>query len=609
MPPLRDQPRSAGGAPIGDAPQPVVAWARTLRVGVTGHRLGRLAGADLTELSAAAREVLAAFRAAAPPDAPLHLVSSLADGADSIVAEAATASGWRLDAVLPMPRERYEQDFAPGASRDHHRRLVEAAAAVLELPAPDADDAERVEAYERAGRIVLAQSDVLIGVWDGKTSRGRGGAAQIIAEAVLQGIPVVHIDPKDTGRVRLLWDGLAEHDFGQQSVDTVARGSLSDLPLLVARLTERPRDPIGDRLVEEVDRPRRAARPRSAFAYPLLLGVMGVRRLRWTDLAGPRGGSDGVGAAGDFCSGSRHDHACRNLGEWFGRADADAVVAGQRFRSSYVVSYAMAAIAVVASLAALALPLSVKPLLALIELAAIGTILVLVHRGRRAHLHRRWLDQRHLAERLRCLMVTTRLGDLGLRRRGAVQGSWVTWVIHGAARMTGLPSTRIDDAYLARFKETLLALLDDQLAYLRLDARRMHALEHRLHRLGTLLFGMTALICVGAVLFEVVALATKSEALHHWTEPLGTAATIAGAALPACGAAIYGIRMQGEFAGAAERSATLAERLATLRAALVKDRPDFDTLWRRALRATDLLTEDVSTWLHTYRARPLTLPG
>jgi hypothetical protein len=35
----------------------------------------------------------------------------------------------------------------------------------------------------------------------------------------------------------------------------------------------------------------------------------------------------------------------------------------------------------------------------------------------------------------------------------------------------------------------------------------------------------------------------------------------------------------------------------------------FDTLKRRVARATDLLTRDLASWLQTYHARPLTLPG
>jgi hypothetical protein len=67
--------------------------------------------------------------------------------------------------------------------------------------------------------------------------------------------------------------------------------------------------------------------------------------------------------------------------------------------------------------------------------------------------------------------------------------------------------------------------------------------------------------------------------------------------------------MQGDFAGTAERSETLAHDLAALRQAIDADALDFDTLKRRVDRVTALLTQDLAGWLHAYHARPLTLPG
>jgi hypothetical protein len=67
--------------------------------------------------------------------------------------------------------------------------------------------------------------------------------------------------------------------------------------------------------------------------------------------------------------------------------------------------------------------------------------------------------------------------------------------------------------------------------------------------------------------------------------------------------------MQGDFAGIAERSESLAHNLTTLRQVIDADVLSFDTLKRRVARATDLLTQDLASWLQTYHARPLTLPG
>jgi hypothetical protein len=147
------------------------------------------------------------------------------------------------------------------------------------------------------------------------------------------------------------------------------------------------------------------------------------------------------------------------------------------------------------------------------------------------------------------------------------------------------------------------------MVYLTSDARRMHRLEHRMHLLGTILFGMTALICIGFLLFEAVFHMGESSGLDQLARPVVIAVTIASAALPAIGAAIYGIRMQGDFAGIAERAEGLAHQFSSLRQVMDEDELTFDTLKLRIRRARDLMTEDLAVWRRTYHARPLSLPG
>lgn len=74
-------------------------------------------------------------------------------------------------------------------------------------------------------------------------------------------------------------------------------------------------------------------------------------------------------------------------------------------------------------------------------------------------------------------------------------------------------------------------------------------------------------------------------------------------------AAVYGIRMQGDFAGTAERCYTRYEQFTTLRGVVADDALSFDTLTRRARRVTSLLTSDLASWRQTLHARLLALPG
>src|SRR5438046_392163 len=92
----------------------------------------------------------------------------------------------RLVAILPLPPDEYEADFSDGDSVAEFRRLLEAASVVV-TPAPTGDDGDgndgndgnggRPAAYERAGRAIVDGSDLLVALWDGGSSRGRGGTA------------------------------------------------------------------------------------------------------------------------------------------------------------------------------------------------------------------------------------------------------------------------------------------------------------------------------------------------------------------------------------------------------------------------------------------------
>src|SRR4051812_39076652 len=79
-----------------------------LVIGVTGHR--DLRPEDLDTLRARVDEIFAQLEETCP-HTPLILLSSLAEGADRLVARVALEHGARLIAPLPLRRELYEADF------------------------------------------------------------------------------------------------------------------------------------------------------------------------------------------------------------------------------------------------------------------------------------------------------------------------------------------------------------------------------------------------------------------------------------------------------------------------------------------------------------------
>ena len=158
-----------------DPPPP--ALADPVCVGITGHR-------DLVDPDGVRRAIAAALRVAGG-GRPVLLLTSLAEGADRLAARAALEGGGRLHAVLPVPAPSYVDDFGGPASVAEFSSLLGRASRVTIAGEDVAGGAaeRRLAAYEASGRAVVDGCDVLVAVWDGAPSRGRGGTAEIVAYA------------------------------------------------------------------------------------------------------------------------------------------------------------------------------------------------------------------------------------------------------------------------------------------------------------------------------------------------------------------------------------------------------------------------------------------
>lgn len=148
-----------------------------LVLGVTGHR-------DITPDDARlARDVVRneiKRLAALAPDTPLELLSSLAAGADRIVAEVALEEGIPLTVILPMKSELYEEDFTPEEVTEYRELLLRASNVFV---APEIEDHKegRDFLYRQAGIYVATHSHVLIALWDGsEPKRGGCGTAETV---------------------------------------------------------------------------------------------------------------------------------------------------------------------------------------------------------------------------------------------------------------------------------------------------------------------------------------------------------------------------------------------------------------------------------------------
>ncbi len=108
----------------------------------------------------------------------------------------------RLDVVLPLTLEDYLEEFATEESRKEFGELLRRCRKPVPLRMrrirddrhDPGDQAElRRQAYRQAGQYVVDHCDVLIAVWDGQPSRGRGGTAETIQYALEQNRPIIRV--------------------------------------------------------------------------------------------------------------------------------------------------------------------------------------------------------------------------------------------------------------------------------------------------------------------------------------------------------------------------------------------------------------------------------
>lgn len=572
-----------------------------LAVGVTGHRRHRLSNpegiarriADLLtmldqQLAALAVREAAWFSGETPR---LTLVSPLADGADQIAADVALGRGHRLQAVLPFARADYRADFddAGAAAFD---RLLEAAHCVLELPG---QRAEARAAYAMAGRATIAHCDLLIAVWDGEVPRGRGGTGEVVEQAVAAGTPVLHV-PLDDGPVTLRWAAFDPAILSRPADPALVRPCRPEyLGRMLTALLAPPVDPAERRFLADY-RAERIRRVRARIEYPLLLAVAGAGRIRrkdWRESQCTEAIREEWQRYRDGCV-ARHgvDAPLDLLEQSYSWADQLAGRFAQTFRSGHVFNFLLGALAILIGLSGFMMPhakLELAGIEFIVTLMVIGNSLV----GTKRQWHRRWLDYRQLAERLRPLRSLKLLGiaapDPPGTRTNPVPRRWIEW--YGAAvwRAMGCPSGQID---VPRTQAIAGAVADHeirpQIDYHRRSARQIEILDHRLEKISLGLFFVTLLVSVATVA-GLLLVPDLVDRVSDW-------ATLVSAGFPAIGTAIFGIRYQADFGGSAVRSMATADLLSDIETELRRSPMSLDRAADLVEQASRAMFVDLDEW-------------
>jgi len=656
-----------------------------LAVGVVGHRLHRLPSTeegldlvageigevlDLLLTQVAAKKVQYGEFFEGPP--ALTIVSALAEGADRIVARAAMQRGFILDAPLPFDQRAYEADFIhkaedesdPGqvaqaktrtenSLHEFHRFLDDnnkQTRSVLSLPGrrtpgmpADERDPEADRSYEVAGLTVLNQSDLIIGVWDGKQSNGRGGTIEMLNAATRLDLPVILIlfDAEGRGKAQLRWRGLDDDPVPASALEDITGQPLEDQTMgkLIDRLVRPPDRPAERDALREYVRGHYSGRNLRA-EYPLLMLFFGKRWPACTDVFPSSPKQLGAAYAGFAAPAQGGDVV--QFATAYGWADAVAVRYAQMFRSAFVLNFAFAAFSVACAAASIVFH-DFKPVLVPVELVFIGLVWFNTTTGLKRGWHRRWFEAREVAERLRSALP---LWALGLRSATFFAGeepTWTGWYARAIVRSQGMRRGRLSGQGLTDARCVMAkllegdarrqnpGLLEHQSDYNKSTAGRMTTMEQRLEKVGALLFGTTAFVAfvylvafVGTWLIEYSSAEIQSNCLQQlaaWVsehllrvrEPGEQIITALTAGLPALATATYGIRIIGDFEGAAHRTgrtySTLEHLIERIKMDEKDGKADLMVLRARANAAAKTMLGDVQSWRLGAESRGLAIPG
>jgi SMODS and SLOG-associating 2TM effector domain 1 len=531
-----------------------------IRIGVTGHKDVGHGGLIEAALKEQIRRLYDLFPS---PDTEVRLsvVSQLADGADRLVVLDVQAEAEergheaRLEAILPLHYEDYVavQKFSD-SSREQLDRLL-GKAVVQSAPTGRLGDlsGSHGPAYEAAGHQVVARCDVLIALWDGKRSGGKGGTARTLLYAAARSKPCIWIS---TGAEPLVRDNF---DPGQAA-------------------------PF-HREVEE-----RAEGEIDAASGPASYPRDSLEVLRRSFVALDEFNREAVPA--NFESRLRSELTSRSgVDDWVAAPFVRATTLAARWRSRFAWAARIITLSAALAAAALAVGLSygekseiwseAEATLFLLALLGIGII-------RKAGFHRRWLTYRVLAERLRTAHFLAPTG-IDFRRQARLEGVYVDgqatdWVMRAFEEVWDRrPKPPVDLATLAPelLAELKRTLADDwigkQITY--------HEQASKRHRHAYLRLA----IPIVALFIATIAFAVLHA--HHMFE---NEAIFFSVALPAAGASLGVMLTVNQHQALSERYARMQSDLRVARANILNATPD--TLGKASSEAARVIAQETGAW-------------
>lgn len=165
-------------------------------VGVTGHR--QIHPDDEPPICAAVREQLRRLKARCP-HSPVRLLTSLAEGADLLCADAAQSLGIPLLVALPTDAETYTERFDPADKARFSAHCAHAERVFVVPPGePVPKEPDMDFLYRQASIYVAVHSHVLLALWDGDDAKKDGCGTAAAVHIALEGryAPVDTLPPR-----------------------------------------------------------------------------------------------------------------------------------------------------------------------------------------------------------------------------------------------------------------------------------------------------------------------------------------------------------------------------------------------------------------------------
>lgn len=531
-----------------------------IRIGVTGHRYLESSSA----LAGLTTRVLDLVPSTPSTDVRVGVVSALAEGADRLVAgevfdhASKHRNEARLEVVLPFDRDRYAmlQEFSNEATTDFDSWL-DRASSVTELGGewePESID----RAYETASHHVVARSDVLVALWDGQPSRGKGGTADTLVFAAQLGKPSIWLPTYGITEPR---DNLEPGRADEFLADVCRR----------AALTASDHETFDSDVLGTL---RGAFAELDEFNNARLPSIVHLRRRATAEL-GELEKSD----------------------DWIALPFARAAMLADRFQKRFMRATWLIALLAIAAASALAASVSQEHpshAWAWAEVVALSVLFVLFLYVHRRGVHRRWLSYRLLSERFRTAFFIAPVG-IDFRRTAGLETVFVErrsadWLQRAFEEVweTRPRTAQLDFEQLRR--HLVNRWISGQIDY--------HARACRQHERRGLIFTSLILFCFfGTVLFAAL----------HATDAVEQASILLTITLPVAAAALGVVLTVRQHRALADRYRRMHADLIAVRRALLA--ADAATLEKTAQEAARLIAEENGDWLGAMWFLDLEHPG